>query len=325
MRKIASIGFFLCCFLAFIPWGHTQQRPQFTHYLFQQIAYNPAYAGAKGYLQSGLSLRSQWMGLEGGPRSAFFNVHSSLRNKRLALGLMGQSDRTGPAKYTQVQAIYTYRIHLEHIRISAGVQAGMENYRADWSRLDLESPVDDAFPMEPSSWWSPLIGVGVMAQGTHWYAGLSCPSLLEQNLFYESANALFTRRVRHLYAMAGAEWEVNADWRFLAATLFSSVWAKETASGPASWDLYGSFFYHDLFLAGISYQTGIPFWTSGMGLGQSGGLFAVFQLENGLRFGLSFDIPFSRLAQPAYGSLEWTMGYEWHVRARRVATPRFFW
>lgn len=327
MRKTVFIsGFFFFSFIFCLQEGQAQQRPQFTHYLFQQIAYNPAYAGAKGYLQSGLSLRSQWMGLEGGPRSAFINVHSALRHNRVALGLQAQSDRLGPAKCTQMQVIYAYRIHLnDAIRISAGVQAGMENFRIDWTKLDLENPIDDAFPAVATSWWSPVIGVGVMAQGSHWYAGLSCPYLLEQELFYESTNALFTRRLRHVYAMAGAEWQVDAEWRFLAATLFSTVWASHTGAGPASWDLYGSFFYRDLFLAGISWQTGIPFWTPGMGLGQSAGLFAVFQLENGLRFGLSFDAPLSRLAQPAIGSLEWTVGYEWNVRASRVATPRFFW
>lgn len=322
MRKVLSIAFFL---FSMLNWGLSQQRPQFTHYLFQQIAYNPAYAGAKGYLQSGLSVRSQWLGLEGGPRSALVNVHSALRNNRVALGLQAQTDRLGPSKYTQLQVIYAYRVQLNDIRFSAGVQAGMENYRVDWTKLDLEEPVDDAFPNGGTSWWSPVIGVGVMAQGSHWYAGLSCPYLLEQELFYESADALFTRRLRHVYAMAGAEWPVTAEWRFLAATLFSSVWTNQTASGPASWDLYGSFFYRDLFLAGLSWQTGIPFWTPGMGLGQSAGLFAVVQLENGLRFGLSFDAPLSRLAQPAFGSLEWTVGYEWNVRASRIATPRFFW
>ena len=325
MKKVAAIATLLLCFFAFLPEGRSQQRPQMTHYLFQQLAYNPAYAGAKGYLQSGLSLRSQWMGMKGGPRTGFFSIHSALRNKRVALGLEAQSDWIGPSRYTQVQAVYAYRIQLEKVRFSAGVQAGMENYRTDWSGLDLENPIDEAFPQTPASWWNPVIGVGLMAQGTHWYAGVSCPYLLEQYLFYDSGSTYATRRHRHAYAMAGGDWDLTHEWRFLAATLFSAVWGKDNYGAPVSWDSYGALFYRNLLLGGISVQSGIPVWTANGGLGQSGGLFAVIQLENGLRFGLSYDIPLSKLATPNIGSVEWTMGYEWKVKARRISTPRFFW
>lgn len=325
MKKASAIATLLICLLAFLPEGRSQQRPLLTHYPFQQLAYNPAYAGAKGYLQSGLSYRAQWMGLEGAPRTAFFNVHSGMRNKRVGLGLQVQADWVGPSGYTQVQAVYSYGFELENIRITAGVQAGMENYRADWSELDLENPLDDAFPRAPFSWWNPVIGVGLQVQGRHWYAGASCPYLLEQSLFYGDEGAFFTHRLRHAYAMAGGDWDISREWRFLTAGLLSVVAGGREYGSPASLDAYAGFFYRSTFLAGVSLQTGIPFWTPGMGLGQSGGLFAVFQLDNGLRFGLSYDLPFSRLAGPAIGSLEWTMGYELTVKARRITTPRFFW
>jgi type IX secretion system PorP/SprF family membrane protein len=325
MRNALAISALILCFSAFPGISYSQQRPQLTHHLFQQIAYNPAFAGAKGYLQSGLSFRSQWMGMEEAPRTAFFNVHSGLRNKRIGLGFHVQSDWAGPARFTQIQAVYAYRIQLEKIRLSAGVQAGMENYRVDWSELELETPMDDAFPQMPASWWSPVIGVGVLVQAPHWYAGLSCPSLLEQDLFYDSAGPFSTRRLRHAYAMAGGDWDLTDDWRILGAALFSAVWGKEPYAAPASWDFYSGFFYRDLLLTGLSFQSGAPYNGPGKGLGQSGGLFTVLQLENGLRIGLSYDIPFSQLSGPSGGSLEWTMGYEWKVRARRISTPRFFW
>jgi type IX secretion system PorP/SprF family membrane protein len=328
MRKWIVISLFFACAAS---QGLAQQRAQMTHYLFQQLAYNPAYAGARGHLQSGMSFRSQWMGMEGGPRTAFLNAHGPLRNNRLALGFQSQADWTGPTQYVNFQVVYAYRIALEKVRFSGGIQVGMENFRADWTELDLETPIDDAFPMLASSWWSPLIGVGVLAQGDRWYAGLSCPFLLEQNLFYESETAMFTQRLRHLYAMGGAQWQLAADWRFYGATLLSYAWGSSDLAGdqiqssPVSWDLYASAFYRDLLLGGISWQTGLPFWEKGSGLGQTAGLFAVFQLDNGLRFGFSYDLPLSRLARPTAGSLEWTMGYEWKVKAKKVAGPRFFW
>ncbi|MBK6904363.1 MAG: PorP/SprF family type IX secretion system membrane protein [Saprospirales bacterium] len=146
MRNALAISALILCFSAFSVKSYSQQRPQLTHHLFQQIAYNPAFAGAKGYLQSGLSFRSQWMGMEDAPRTAFFNVHSGLRNKRIGLGFHVQSDWAGPARFTQIQAVYAYRIQLEKIRLSAGVQAGMENYRVDWSELELENPYRRCFP-----------------------------------------------------------------------------------------------------------------------------------------------------------------------------------
>lgn len=321
MRNSAKIVLLLVAVLWAAGDGFAQQRPQLTHYLFQQLAFNPAYAGAKGHLQSGLSLRSQWMGLEGAPRTAYFNVHSALRNDRLALGFQAQSDALGPTSYTNIQAVYAYRVALEEVRFSAGIQVGMENYRADWSRLDLENPADDAFPAVATSWWNPVIGVGVMAQGDRWYAGVSCPYLIEQYLFYESGNALFTRRLRHLYAMTGGQWELAADWRLFGATLFSAAWGSESQRSPVSWDLYGSVFYRELLMTGLSWQSGL----GGLGPGQTAGLFVMVQLDNGLRAGLSFDVPVSRLATATSGSLECAVGYDLKVKAKRVATPRFFW
>ena len=45
----------------------SQQDPQFTHNMFNQLAVNPGFAGGQGMLSAGMINRQQWMGLEGNP------------------------------------------------------------------------------------------------------------------------------------------------------------------------------------------------------------------------------------------------------------------
>jgi type IX secretion system PorP/SprF family membrane protein len=62
-----------------------QQDAQYTQYMYNTLSINPAYAGSRG----GLSLiglhRSQWVGLDGGPRTQTLSVHSPV----------GESKRVG--------------------------------------------------------------------------------------------------------------------------------------------------------------------------------------------------------------------------------------
>ena len=50
--------------------GYAQQTIQFSQYVFNGLAVNPAYAGYKEDWTANFSFRSQWVGIEGAPRTA---------------------------------------------------------------------------------------------------------------------------------------------------------------------------------------------------------------------------------------------------------------
>jgi type IX secretion system PorP/SprF family membrane protein len=65
---------------AFLPGAslrvHAQQDPQYSQYMFNPLAYNPAYAGSQGSLSGTLLLRRQWMGIDGGPATGVISAHT---------------------------------------------------------------------------------------------------------------------------------------------------------------------------------------------------------------------------------------------------------
>ena len=86
-----------------------QQDPQYTQYMYNMNIINPAYAGISEGLSIGALYRSQWVGLDGGPETFTFNIHSPV-GKQLALGLSVISDKIGPVEETNAYVDVSFRI-----------------------------------------------------------------------------------------------------------------------------------------------------------------------------------------------------------------------
>ena len=78
---------------------NAQQDPQYTQYMYNMNIINPAYTGTTEVLAVGALYRSQWVGLDGGPETFTFNIHSPV-GKQVGLGLSVISDQIGPVNET---------------------------------------------------------------------------------------------------------------------------------------------------------------------------------------------------------------------------------
>ena len=86
-----------------------QQDPQYTQYMYNMNIINPAYAGISEGLSVGALYRSQWVGLDGGPETFTFNIHSPV-GKQVGLGLSVISDQIGPVNETNAYVDFSYTI-----------------------------------------------------------------------------------------------------------------------------------------------------------------------------------------------------------------------
>ena len=57
---------------------HAQQDPQYTHYMYNTVNINPAYAGSRGALSIFGLHRTQWVGLDGAPRTNAFSINTPI-------------------------------------------------------------------------------------------------------------------------------------------------------------------------------------------------------------------------------------------------------
>lgn len=97
IERLSLIAIVVMLILGLAPQdGFGQQDPQYTHYMYNTMSINPAYAGQRETLSIlGLN-RTQWVGIDGAPQTQSFSVHSPLRNRRIGLGLNFISDGLGP-------------------------------------------------------------------------------------------------------------------------------------------------------------------------------------------------------------------------------------
>ena len=311
-----------------------QQDAMFTKYMFNSLSYNPAYAGSKDFMSVGLIHRSQWLGIEGAPNSQTFTGHTPLRNERVGVGLALANDAIGPTNTMSAQVSYAYRIPVsDGLRLSVGMQAGVENYRADFTKVTLATE-DPAFGTTPNR-WLPNFGVGLFLFGERFYAGLSSPHIIEPDLREpDDPNIpLYSRRYRHYYGAVGAAFPLRGDDIMFKPSilvkdvgLFSKLRKEEiaqTIGAPTEMDVDLSLLFYNTFWVGASFRTALAAFNDRSSY-DSADLWVSYNLDNGLRFGAAYDYPLTELNKASVGSFELMLGYEFNFLTKRMVTPRYF-
>ena len=167
--------------------SNAQQDPQYTQYMYNTQIVNPAYAGSRDALSFGLLLRSQWVGLEGAPKTGTFTVNSPIGVlDNMGLGLSIVRDEIGPAVESNVNIDYSYTINTsDAAELSFGLKAGLDLLDVNFNRLNIFDQ-GDIFEDNIDNKLQPQIGAGVYYNTDRFYAGLSVPNFLTTKHFDES-------------------------------------------------------------------------------------------------------------------------------------------
>ena len=172
IRILSKTGLILIVFTALLTTDvNAQQDPQYTHYMYNTLSVNPAYAGQRETLSIVGLHRSQWVGIDGAPETQTLSIHSPLSNERIGLGLNVVSDALGPARETFVDANFSYTIPLNEndLKLSFGVKGGFHMLDTDWSKGRFQDP--DVVFNNNLNLISPSIGAGLYMHTRKWYFG----------------------------------------------------------------------------------------------------------------------------------------------------------
>jgi len=292
-----------------------QQDAQFTQYMFNTIAINPAYAGSRGVMSIGLLHRSQWVGLDGAPTSQTLNINTPLK-KRLGIGLSVVNDEigNGTRQETYFDALVSYTIPLSNEgKLSFGLKAGGHLLNLDFSKLQgfTEEQGVNGIPNIDKK-FSPNFGAGIYYHTNQFYIGASIPNFLETEHFENTAaaNSFLAKERLNLYLITGYVFELNPDFKFKPALLFKAV-----NGAPLQADLSANFLLNNRFNLGLAYRWDAAF-----------SALAGFQITDQFMLGLAYDREITDLGNTSFndGSFEIFLRYELFSGPNRVLTPRFF-
>jgi len=290
---------------------------------------NPAYAGYKEewFLQS--TVRTQWTGMPGAPRTAQLSVDgvTNSESKRVGLGLQMTADKLGPQMNTSLYANYAYRIQLDAEdtkRLSFGLAAGITQFALDGSLLSPTDPDDRLIYNETETKYVPDVRFGLYYSSPRFYLGFSVMDMLAPSIL-KNDSALNILRRQHYYLIAGTLFDLTESLRVRPGLLF-----KEDLKGPSCLDLNTMFIFKNRFWFGASYRTGINLWDKKYNESQSLTLLnsfsgiVQFQVSERLRIGYSYDYMMNGLNSAQQGTHEISIGWTIPSKSQRVLSPRFF-
>lgn len=313
MKRIIASLIVISCFLV----SHkavAQSDPMFSHYMFNTLNINPAYAGSTDYLSLTAISRHQWIGFEGAPTTQNFTAHS-LVSDQIGAGFALVHDMAGPIRSMSMKANFSYSLTLTkgragarkksgHSELAFGLMAGVSNYYVGLTDIENVNPANDAFHSDIYQ-YQPIFGAGLHYSFDNGFVGFSVPDLVETS--YEK-NASTWIHNRHYFLTGGYLFDLKNSFK-LRPTLMT----RYVKNAPLSAEITLSAIYDDMFWFGLLYRHNDAI-----------GALASVQINNQIRIGYAYDYSILSLSSYQSGSHEIILSYDFNIAKSDFASPRYF-
>jgi len=305
-----------------------QQTVQFSQYVFNGLAVNPAYAGYKEDWTANLSSRIQWVGFPGAPQTGVTSVDgTTANNSNVGLGLIASFDRLGPETISSIYANYAYRLQLDELdtkRLCFGIGFGAEQYSLNGTEFNPIDAGDAGVPAGLVSKFTPDFRFGVYYYSPSVYFGASVFNLLAQAIDNIDGGTPLIKPDRTMYLTGGALVPLSDG-----VDLRPSLMIKEDFTGPTNLDVTAFLAFNKKVWIGASYSTGVPIWNksnlqNSLDNADAATAIAEFYINEHFRVGYSYDFTTSKLASYQSGSHEISITLSFGRATQRIVSPRYF-
>jgi type IX secretion system PorP/SprF family membrane protein len=290
---------------------NAQQVPMYTHYMYNTLSINPAYAGSRDALTVTALHRSQWVDFKGAPITQTITAHAPLRNEHVGLGISLVNDKIGPINNSSVNLDFAFMMKLsENSKLALGLSAGSNMLQANLSALELDQQNDPVFENNINNQIHPNFGFGAYYSMERFYAGISVPSLLQNSYSATNQTSDIIKEQRHYFLITGAMFDLGPKLAFKPTALL-----KVTEAAPIQGDLTASFIINKRVLLGAMIRSGDAY----------GALIGVDITEQ-LHVGYSYDFSYG-LETFTYnqGSHEIVLRYDFlSASKKQIHSPRYF-
>ena len=299
-NAIAVIVLFL------LPEVQAQQRVQYTQYMFDGSIINPAFAGAEEALSLTFIYRNQWSGVEGAPQSQTLSAHTLFKEKQVGVGLIINNDKIGVHKTLNIGTNYAYHLNLNNDKVlSFGLQAGLNNRRADYASLAAQANNDPSISNATVAETYFDLGVGLYLRTPKFHLGYSIPEIIPNDL---KLNDSTTTELSDLNQFIFSKLIIDVSPQI---RLTPSILLKYLNGVPLSYDLNLNATFRKVITGGISYRKA-----------ESIDFIMRLQVTPQFQFGYSYDYPIGDISNLSNASHEIMARYLFKFNQANVASPR---
>lgn len=287
-----------------------QQDSQYTHYMYNTVAVNPAYAGSRGVTSMFILHRTQWIALDGAPVTNTFAVNKPISNTNLGYGISLINDRIGISDSNTFSGDVSYSVPLSpKSKLSFGLKVSANLLSVDYSRLTILDPNDVVLSGQNNidNQFSPNVGLGLYWHSDKNYIGISVPQFLETKRYDDNVSSTSKDKM-HFYFIAGRVFDLNPDWQFKPALL-----TKLVQGAPLQIDFSANMLFIQKFTFGAAYRLNAA--VTGL-IG--------FQVSDSWQIGYAYDTDTTRLVNYNSGSHEIFLRFEFFSKFNKIVSPRFF-
>ena len=277
-----------------------QQLPQYSNYMINSYAMNPAVAGSNPYFEGISTNRYQWVGVTDAPRTYILTAQGPTKSLNVGLGGSIYTDIVGPTRRTGFTLSYAYHIRVaEKVKLSMGLSAGLVQFMVDGSKIALRDPADLVITNGLQSVISPDFGAGAYLYSTDkkWYVGASVPQILQSKInFTDITTSKLSRMTRHYYVIAGYKIKVNENF-----VLEPSACLKYAKPVPLQFDLGLRLIYNNKIWIGSAFRY-LDAVSAMVG----------YNLSQNMTFVYAYDFTTSNIRKYSSGTHELMIGIKFH-------------
>jgi type IX secretion system PorP/SprF family membrane protein len=280
-------------FLLALP-AWSQHLPQYSQYMLNELAINPAVAGREDFADVRSNSRHQWTGIIDAPRTYMLTLHGPISNMNMGLGMNLYTDIVGPTRRTGLSFAYGYHLKLdEQNNLSFGLSAGILQWGIDGHKITLREEGDTQLLSTYQTAIVPDFGAGVyFYKKKSYYAGISLPQ------FHQAPIKLYPGTYKN--SRLATQLNVNGGYTFVIDDNFSvepSLLLKYQWPAPAKIDLGVRGIYKDMMWLGGVYRHNDAF-----------SILGGYMFEDYLMIGYSYDITITPLRKYSAGTHELLLG-----------------
>lgn len=274
--------------------GFGQQLPQYSQYMLNELAINPAVAGRDEYTDMRSNSRHQWVGITDAPRTYMLSIHGPIQAKNMGVGMNLYTDIVGPTRRTGLNFSYAYHLKLEkEMFLSMGLSAGILQWGIDGSKLILREEGDQRLLNTYQTTYVPDFGAGLyFHKAKQFYFGVSVPQLYQAPIGLYAGAGKNSRIISHFNINGAYTFDLSDDFK-----LEPSFLLKYAIPAPPKIDVGLRCTYQEQIWLGCSYRHKDAF----------AGLIG-YMYKNYLLIGYSYDFITTNVKKYSTGTHEVMLG-----------------